>query len=44
VLPRLSHRATGLFFVYPAQRYVPQRVRNFITFAAAQRRRQREAR
>jgi DNA-binding transcriptional LysR family regulator len=41
VLPQLSHRATGLFFVYPAQRYVPQRVRNFITFATAQRRRQR---
>lgn len=33
VLPQLSHVVKGVFFVYPAQRFVPQRVRNFIAFA-----------
>jgi DNA-binding transcriptional LysR family regulator len=33
VLPQLSHRISGLFFAYPAQRFVPQRVRRFIDFA-----------
>lgn len=34
VLPQLSHQMSGLFFAYPAQRFVPQRVRKFIDFAA----------
>ena len=34
VLPHLSHRVSGLYFAYPAQRFVPQRVRRFIDFAA----------
>ncbi|MBX3578227.1 MAG: LysR family transcriptional regulator [Rhizobiaceae bacterium] len=33
VLPELSHRVSGLYFAYPAQRYVPQRVRTFIDHA-----------
>jgi DNA-binding transcriptional LysR family regulator len=33
VLPQLVHRLSGVFFAYPAQRYVPRRVRSFIDFA-----------
>jgi DNA-binding transcriptional LysR family regulator len=39
VLPQLSHRISGLYFAYPAQRFVPLRVRRFIDFAAQQQRR-----
>ena len=37
VLPQLSHRISGLYFAYPAQSFVPQRVRRFIDFAAQER-------
>jgi DNA-binding transcriptional LysR family regulator len=37
VLPQLSHRVSGLYFAYPAQRFVPQRVRRFIDFATQER-------
>lgn len=33
VLPELTHRVSGLYFAYPAQRYLPRRVRSFIDFA-----------
>ena len=39
VLPELAHQISGIFFVYPAQRFVPQRVRNFIAFATGEHRR-----
>jgi DNA-binding transcriptional LysR family regulator len=39
VLPELAHQISGIFFVYPAQRFVPQRVRNFIAYATGERRR-----
>jgi DNA-binding transcriptional LysR family regulator len=35
VLPALRSPLTGLFFAYPAQKFVPARVKRFITFAAA---------
>jgi DNA-binding transcriptional LysR family regulator len=41
VLPQLSHRISGIYFAYPAQRFVPQRVRRFIDFAIQERRRGR---
>lgn len=37
VLPGLSHRVSGLYFAYPAQRYLPRRVRSFIDFATRKR-------
>ena len=38
VLPQLSHQISGLYFAYPAQRYLPKRVRSFIDFATKHRR------
>ncbi|TPJ82291.1 LysR family transcriptional regulator [Mesorhizobium sp. B2-6-2] len=35
VLPALRSPLTGLYFAYPAQKFVPARVKKFITFAAA---------
>ncbi|MHB9363796.1 substrate binding domain-containing protein [Mesorhizobium sp. LNJC403B00] len=35
VLPELRSPFTGLFFAYPAQKFVPARVREFIDFAAS---------
>lgn len=35
VLPALRSPLTGLYFVYPAQKFVAARVKKFITFAAA---------
>lgn len=34
VLPQYAHQLTGLYFAYPAQRFVPLRVKHFIAYAA----------